>query len=186
MLNAAIRLLGFKKIQIEETAENIIIGQLRAVIATMDIEEIISDREKFLENVRIGVGTELTKIGLNLINVNIKDIVDESGCIEALGKAAAAASPIPPGSCRECWVRCRCGMICSNRSVSICLNSSRRAAWSGSRTRRRSMKSRRLRKLRLQKPALRTLKYLKAMHRKIIKVTPKMVQFFNPSDSPGI
>jgi len=63
---------------------------LRAVIATMDIEEIISDREKFLENVRIGVGTELTKIGLNLINVNVKDIVDESGYIEALGKEAAA------------------------------------------------------------------------------------------------
>ena len=90
MLNAAIRLLGFNKTQIEETSENIIVGQLRAVIATMDIEEIISDREKFLENVRVGVGTELTKIGLNLINVNVKDIVDESGYIEALGKEAAA------------------------------------------------------------------------------------------------
>jgi len=90
MLNAAIRLLGSKRMQIEETAENIIIGQLRAVIATMDIEEIISDREKFLENVRVGVGQELVKIGLNLINVNVKDIQDESGYIEALGKEAAA------------------------------------------------------------------------------------------------
>ena len=90
MLNAAIRLLGLKRSEIEGTAENIIIGQLRAVIATMDIEEIISDREKFLENVRVGVGTELTKIGLNLINVNVKDIIDESGYIEALGKEAAA------------------------------------------------------------------------------------------------
>jgi len=90
MLNAAIRLLGLKRVQIEETAENIIIGQLRAVIATMDIEEIITDREKFLENVRIGVGSELIKIGLNLINVNVKDIVDESGYIEALGKEAAS------------------------------------------------------------------------------------------------
>ena len=90
MLNAAIRLLGLKILQIEETAENIIIGQLRAVIATMDIEEIISDREKFLENVRVGVGSELVKIGLNLINVNVKDIVDESGYIEALGKEAAS------------------------------------------------------------------------------------------------
>jgi flotillin len=90
MLNAAIRLLGFKKEQISETAENIIIGQLRAVIATMTIEEIIADRDKFLENVRLSVGSELTKIGLNLINVNIKDIVDESGYIAALGKEAAA------------------------------------------------------------------------------------------------
>ena len=90
MLNAAIRLLGLRKDQIEETAENIIIGQLRAVIATMDIEEIITDREKFLENVRVGVGSELVKIGLTLINVNVKDIQDESGYIEALGKEAAA------------------------------------------------------------------------------------------------
>ncbi len=90
MLNAAIRLLGFSKEHIRETAENIIIGQLRAVIATMTIEEIITDREKFLENVRISVGTELNKIGLQLINVNIKDIVDESDYIEALGKEAAA------------------------------------------------------------------------------------------------
>lgn len=90
MLNAAIRLLGFRKEQIMETAENIIIGQLRAVIATMTIEEIITDRVKFLEYVRAEVGSELIKIGLNLINVNIKDIVDESGYIEALGKEAAA------------------------------------------------------------------------------------------------
>jgi flotillin len=90
MLNAAVRLLGLKISQIEETAENIIIGQLRAVIATMDIEEIITDREKFLENVRVGVGQELVKIGINLINVNVQDIQDESGYIEALGKEAAA------------------------------------------------------------------------------------------------
>ena len=90
MLNAAIRLLGSSKLDISETAENIIIGQLRAVIATMKIEEIILDREKFMENVRIAVGNELAKIGLNLINVNIKDIQDESGYIEALGKEAAA------------------------------------------------------------------------------------------------
>jgi len=90
MLNAAIRLLGLTKDSIKETAENIIIGQLRAVIATMTIEEIITDRDKFLENVRISVGTELNKIGLHLINVNIKDIIDESGYIEALGKEAAA------------------------------------------------------------------------------------------------
>jgi len=90
MLNAAVRLLGLKKDEIRDISENIIIGQLRAVIATMNIEEIITDRDKFLENIRISVGAELTKIGLNLINVNIKDIVDESGYIEALGKEAAA------------------------------------------------------------------------------------------------
>ena len=34
--------------------------------------------------------TELSKIGLEVINVNIRDITDESGYIEAIGKKAAA------------------------------------------------------------------------------------------------
>lgn len=75
---------------IQELAKDIIFGQLRLVIATMDIEEINSDRDKFLANVSHNVETELKKIGLKLINVNITDIKDESGYIEALGKKAAS------------------------------------------------------------------------------------------------
>lgn len=60
------------------------------VIATMAIEEINSDRDKFLENISQNVDSELKKIGLKLINVNVTDIKDESGYIEVLGKEAAA------------------------------------------------------------------------------------------------
>ena len=56
----------------------------------MDIEEINTDRDKFLEAVSGNVETELKKIGLRLINVNVTDISDESGYIAALGKEAAA------------------------------------------------------------------------------------------------
>jgi flotillin len=56
----------------------------------MDIEEINSNRDKFLANVASNVEAELKKIGLKLINVNVTDIKDESGYIEALGKEAAA------------------------------------------------------------------------------------------------
>ena len=90
MINAAVRLLGLGIQQIKDLAADIILGQLRQVIATMDIEEINADREKFLANVTHSVGAELRKIGLKLINVNVKDLVDESGYIEALGKKAAA------------------------------------------------------------------------------------------------
>lgn len=90
MTNAAERLLGMKFDQIQELAKDIIFGQLRLVIATMDIEEINSDRDKFLTNVSNNVEAELKKIGLKLINVNVTDIKDESGYIEALGKEAAA------------------------------------------------------------------------------------------------
>ncbi len=90
MQNAAERLLGLKLAEIQELAKDIIFGQLRLIIATMDIEEINTDRDKFLLAVSNNVEIELKKIGLRLINVNVTDINDESGYIEALGKEAAA------------------------------------------------------------------------------------------------
>ncbi|MGG5208520.1 flotillin family protein [Chryseobacterium sp. MIQD13] len=90
MGNAAERLLGLSQEQIQELSKDILFGQLRLVIATMTIEEINSDRDKFLDNISKNVDTELKKIGLKLINVNVTDIRDESGYIEALGKEAAA------------------------------------------------------------------------------------------------
>ena len=90
MQNAAERLLGLGQNEIQDLAQEIIFGQLRLVVASMDIEEINSDRDKFLTNISQSVESELKKVGLKLINVNITDIVDESGYIEALGKEAAA------------------------------------------------------------------------------------------------
>jgi len=90
MNNAAERLLSLTTSEIEDTAKDIIFGQLRATIATMDIEEINGDRETFESRVLENIESELIKIGLRLINVNISDITDESGYIEALGQRAAA------------------------------------------------------------------------------------------------
>ncbi len=90
MENAAIRLLGLSDQQIRDQAQDIILGQMRAVIATMKIEEINQDRQAFLSKVNEAVSGELEKIGLQLINVNIRDIEDDSGYIVALGRRAAA------------------------------------------------------------------------------------------------
>jgi len=89
MQNAAIRLLGLSTKEIEKQAEDIIFGQLRQVIASMLIEDINRDRDKFLQNIQNSLEVELRKIGLVLINVNITDITDESGYIEAIGRKAA-------------------------------------------------------------------------------------------------
>ncbi len=90
MQNAAERLLGLDQAAIQHLAADIIFGQLRVVIATMDIEEINADREKFLINVSGSVEHELIKIGLKLINVNVTDITDDAGYIDALGKEATS------------------------------------------------------------------------------------------------
>ena len=90
MENAAERLLGLSFVQVQEIAKDIIFGQMRVVIATMPIEEINADRDKMVANISNGVEVELKKVGLRLINVNIQDITDESGYIDALGREAAA------------------------------------------------------------------------------------------------
>jgi flotillin len=90
MVNAAERLLGLNREDVSNLAKDIIFGQMRLVVATMDIEEINSNRDQFLAAVSSNVEAELKKIGLKLINVNVTDINDESGYIQALGKEAAA------------------------------------------------------------------------------------------------
>lgn len=92
MQNAAIRLLGLSREQVSGQASDIIFGQLRQVIASMAIEEINRDREKFLESIQASLEPELRKIGLVLINVNITDLTDDSGYIEAIGRKAASAA----------------------------------------------------------------------------------------------
>ena len=90
MHNAAIRLLGLSREKIQSQAQDIILGQMRAVIATMKIEEINQDRQAFMAKVNDAVSTEMEKVGLSVINVNIKDLDDESGYIKAIGQKAAA------------------------------------------------------------------------------------------------
>jgi len=90
MENAAERLLGLGLGEIKELAKDIIFGQMRVVIATMDIEEINTDRDKLIANISTGVEVELKKVGLRLINVNVQDITDASGYIDALGQEAAS------------------------------------------------------------------------------------------------
>jgi flotillin len=90
MNNAAVRLLGLSTQEIRKQAEEIIFGQLRQVIASMGIEDINRDRDAFLQHIQGSVEPELKKIGLVLINVNITDITDESGYIDAIGQKAAS------------------------------------------------------------------------------------------------
>jgi flotillin len=90
MYNAAERLLKLPSDDIENMAREIIFGQLRLTVASLTIEQINQDRERFLEAIRKNVAPELNKIGLYLINVNITDITDESGYIDSIGKKAAS------------------------------------------------------------------------------------------------
>ena len=92
MNNAAIRMLDLDHKEIEMMATEIIIGQLRLTVASLRIEEINQDRERFLESIKKNIEPELHKIGLTLLNVNITDITDESDYIGSIGKKASATA----------------------------------------------------------------------------------------------
>ena len=92
MNNAAERLLHLSPAAIQEMASEIIFGQLRLTVASLTIRQINSDRELFFESIRSNVGHELNKLGLNLINVNITDITDDSDFIKSIGQKAAAGA----------------------------------------------------------------------------------------------
>jgi len=90
MANAAERLLGLQLTQVRDLAKDIIFGQMRVVIAGMEIEAINADRDQLIDRISDGVEGELRKVGLRLINVNIQDVTDDSGYLDALGKEAAS------------------------------------------------------------------------------------------------
>src|SRR5205814_10379601 len=90
MQNAAIRLLGLGTPEVKQQAGDIIFGQLRQVIASMRIEDINRDRDKFLESIQKSLEPELKKTGLVVINGNISDVTDDRWYIGAIGRKAAA------------------------------------------------------------------------------------------------
>lgn len=90
MNNAAVRVLDLEHKEIESMATEIIIGQLRLTVASLRIEEINQDRERFLEAIKKNIEPELHKIGLTLLNVNITDITDESEYIGSIGMKASS------------------------------------------------------------------------------------------------
>ena len=93
MANAAERLLGQNFSQISNLAKEIIYGQMRVVIAKMDIESLISDRDQLIERITKGVEGELKKVGLKLMNVSIMDITDEEGQIVAISQSKLNNKP---------------------------------------------------------------------------------------------
>jgi flotillin len=86
MQAAAERILDLKREEIEDLVKDIVYGQLRTIIADMTIEKLNADRDEFLAKAKGLIDSELRKIGLHLININITDIRDEAGYIVALGK----------------------------------------------------------------------------------------------------
>ena len=87
--NAATRFLSANPAEVERQISEILVGETRAIMATMLIEEINADRNTFLGKVRESLEQELTKVGYELTNINISEITDDADYIRNMGKKAA-------------------------------------------------------------------------------------------------
>jgi flotillin len=83
---AAERLLGLPKEEIKSLAIDIIEGQIRVAFATLDLVEILEDKEKLTNTICDAIEYEINKIGLKLISFNLKNISDKYQVSNSLTK----------------------------------------------------------------------------------------------------
>jgi flotillin len=87
---AAEQFLGKTPEQIKDIALQTVEGHLRAIIGTMSVEDIYKNRDQFATSVQeVAVG-DLANMGLNIVSFTMKDIRDNHGYLEALGKPRTA------------------------------------------------------------------------------------------------
>ena len=84
------RFLGKKQEEIQATAKDNLEGNLRAIIGTLTVEDLIGDRASFQQKIVNEAATDLDKLGLQVDLINIQNITDSRGYIEALGKQQTA------------------------------------------------------------------------------------------------
>ncbi|NLK21708.1 MAG: flotillin family protein [Epulopiscium sp.] len=75
---------------IKDTANDVLEGKLREIISKMTVEEIYKDREKFASQVQEVAAMDLAEMGLEIKAFTIRDISDNNGYLQALGKKRIA------------------------------------------------------------------------------------------------
>ncbi len=84
------RFLNEPAAEIQRVARETLEGGLRAVIGKMTPEEIVEDRDKFVETVMKEVTDDFRKLGLLIDSVNIQNIHDEQQYLESIARRATA------------------------------------------------------------------------------------------------
>jgi len=87
---ASEQFLSFGKQEIARVAHQTIEGHLRAVLGTLSIEEIYKEREKFSQKVQEIAAGDMANMGLQIVSFTLKNITDNQGYLDALGKPRTA------------------------------------------------------------------------------------------------
>jgi flotillin len=82
--NAARRFLDRPAAELETKVQNVFVGHLRAIAGSMTVEEMISDQDKFAQQVRDRCTLEMESFGLVIDSFQIQSISNPSNYIENL------------------------------------------------------------------------------------------------------
>ncbi len=66
-------------------AREVLEGNMREIVGKMDLQEMVSDRQKFAELVKQNAEPDLASMGLDIVSFNVQNFIDDSGVIENLG-----------------------------------------------------------------------------------------------------
>ena len=83
---AAEQYLGKTRDELRNEAKEVLEGHLRAILSSMTVEGIYSNREEFAQGVFSVAQKDLSKMGLKIVSFTIKEISDKNGYLEALGQ----------------------------------------------------------------------------------------------------
>lgn len=87
---AAEQFLSRSKDDIRRVALQVIEGHLRAVLGTMNVEDLYLRRAEFARQVREAARQDLERMGLDILSLTVRHIADEQGYLEAIGRPRIA------------------------------------------------------------------------------------------------
>jgi flotillin len=87
---AAEQFLGKSDEEVANIAHESLVGHLRAILGTMSVEELIQSFDQFAQRVQEVSLADLAKMGLTVVSFTIKEIKDQVGYLEALGRQQTA------------------------------------------------------------------------------------------------
>jgi flotillin len=91
MAAAARRFLQMDEATLNQNIRDLVTGQVRALVGGMTIPEMITDRQKLIDNVREATHEDMARLGLSIDSLSIQDLSDDNEYIRDLGRPQAEA-----------------------------------------------------------------------------------------------
>lgn len=86
---AARRFLDVDDESMNKYIEQLITGQVRALVGAMSVEQLITDRQTLMDRVREATAQDMAVLGLKIDSLTIQEVADSQGYIENLGRPQA-------------------------------------------------------------------------------------------------